>query len=770
MYIKKNMRFHLKKENFHKLNGLKMFYSLIVAILACILIIGTFSCLYLKKMQEVVKSDSINYLQEVSKQVNINVKNMITMNVSALETVNQIFQSQKYSTIEQVMEILVQEKKRWGFSQISIVDEQGKGCCNNGIETYIGLKDNLQKDIDTKEYSIFPVIHANGKSDIAFVCPIKELNIENKKFKMIIGTYDIENLNSILSLKAFEGNGYAHIINKDGTVMIRSNHPLAEQKGENLVRILSMQKIDKGNSIEQFVNDLRNNRTGFIGYTMNGIHKYMTYIPVEIQDWYLLSIVPAFVVDTKSNELFKMTALICFSVTFIFCIIFVIAWNLQLLNKKKLEQIAYEDDITDGKTQGWFEQNFQEILFNKLPHETYCMIYANVQKFKLINDREGRKGGDRLLREVNEALSSILMIGEIMCRLSADHFALLLKYNTEENLKDRLKKAQLYLNSIAVGANQKKLGVKMTFGVYIIKSPNLDLTTMLDRANIARINIIKSSGKDMVYRIYDDTMRYKMLREKELEEKMMEALDRKEFVVYLQPKVELTNETVIAAEALVRWKGEEGIIFPDEFIPLFEKNGFIAQLDLYVFEIVCCLLRKWIEEEKPIVTISVNLSKVNLEIPNFFQHYEAILKREKVPPEYIEFEFTETTVYDNTETLAETIDYIHSIGCVCSMDDFGSSYSSLNLLKDVDVDILKLDKAFFRETARLNHRDLDIVEGIVEMAKKIHLKTVAEGVEQAEQIEFLKKIKCDMVQGFYYAKPMPIENFETFILEYNKNK
>lgn len=252
-----------------------------------------------------------------------------------------------------------------------------------------------------------------------------------------------------------------------------------------------------------------------------------------------------------------------------------------------------------------------------------------------------------------------------------------------------------------------------------------------------------------------------MVREKEIENKMQDALKNHEFEVYLQPKVELKGETIAGAEALVRWNDPEyGLISPAEFIPIFEKNGFIVNLDLYMFEQVCGLLQSWIEKGYEPVPVSVNLSHVHLKNPDFLKEFRAIFQKYKLPPKLLEIELTETLVFENLDLLVKVIDQFHEIGFDCSLDDFGSGYSSLNILKDVPVDTLKLDRGFFGSNQQKNDRGGYIVESIIELAKKLKMQTVSEGVETKEQVAFLKKANCDMVQGYVFAKPVPIVDFE----------
>lgn len=204
----------------------------------------------------------------------------------------------------------------------------------------------------------------------------------------------------------------------------------------------------------------------------------------------------------------------------------------------------------------------------------------------------------------------------------------------------------------------------------------------------------------------------------------------------------------------------EGMIFPNEFIPLFEKNGFIVELDLYMFEQVCKLVEKWNKKGYRKIPVSVNMSRGHFSVPGFFDQYKEILKRYDVPEESIEIELTESLFYNEMSMLKDLIDQIHEVGMLCSIDDFGSGYSSLNMLKDVEVDALKLDRVFFTDVED-NKRSKSVINSVLNLAQDLDLRTISEGVEVRSQVDYLKQVSCDYIQGYVFAKPMPVAEFES---------
>lgn len=396
-------------------------------------------------------------------------------------------------------------------------------------------------------------------------------------------------------------------------------------------------------------------------------------------------------------------------------------------------------------------------LFAKNNPEEYALFYIDVDKFKYINDMFGYDMGNDTLIHISNTIASELKEDEIFARVSADHFVLLIKYKTDDDIKTRLN--NIY-NKVQILSNPKINYYKLILdcGIYKISKSDNDINTIMDRANTARKTI--KGGHKNSFAFYDKEMHKKILKEKEIENSMVDALNNGEFIVYFQPKYSLSDYQIIGAEALVRWDNpQKGLIPPIEFIPVFERNGFIVNIDFYVFEEVCKKIREWMDEGQKVVPISVNLSRMHFVNSNFIEEFKLIVDKYKIPTRLIELELTETAVLDNIEGLLDTMNNLKEKGFVISMDDFGTGYSSLNLLKELPVDILKLDRAFFTEKDESNNEKI-VISNVIKMAKELKMKVISEGVETISQVEFLKQIGCDMVQGYLFSKPMPVKEFE----------
>lgn len=412
----------------------------------------------------------------------------------------------------------------------------------------------------------------------------------------------------------------------------------------------------------------------------------------------------------------------------------------------------------DAVTGGINKQELQMIAQSMLDgHEDYVLVYTNLDKFKMINDAYGSEEGDFILRRVQRIFDSELVSEEVCGRIMADNFGILMHFHSLEKLEERLRRMFRQVSDLHNDEGEV-YNLHVSCGICDAKNGEYDFSRMMERANLARENIRKGVFS-ISMGVYDNKDREQLERERHIEMKMQDALTNKHFRPFLQAKYEMKNERVAGAEALCRWfDPEEGMIYPGEFIPLFEKNGFIVNLDLYMFEEVCKIIDRWEMAGCSIIPISVNLSRANFNNLNFFKHYKDIMKKYNIPKKSIEFELTESLFYENFNQVNELIDEIHSMGFLCSIDDFGSGYSSLNMLKDVNVDILKLDRVFFSETD--SEKSQNIVKSVIELAQALNLKTISEGIEYQSQLDFLKEVGCDYVQGYIYAKPVEVDVFE----------
>lgn len=383
--------------------------------------------------------------------------------------------------------------------------------------------------------------------------------------------------------------------------------------------------------------------------------------------------------------------------------------------------------------------------------EDFLIICSDVKNFKLVNDIFGMAAGDELLLKITEAIQKNNIPSSVYGRLENDRFALFLP----------VKYKQLIIDSVVEKAFRIERAVDylihIDIGIYEITDREIPVSIMCDRAIMA-LNTIKENLQEVVA-YYDDAMRAEALKEQELVGRLQRAIEEEELQIHLQPQVDC-NGKGIGAEALIRWQHpEKGLLMPGAFIELFENNGMIAKVDRYIWETVCRQLKKWKEEGRKYVYLSVNISPKDFYYMDICQVFTDLVKKYDIAPENLRLEITETAFMKNSEQQLKLIDKLRENGFIVEMDDFGSGYSSLNMLKDIEVDIMKLDMKFFSKTKN-EDRAKKILKMVVGLSKELNMPVIAEGVETEEQVKFLTKIGCNMFQGYFFAKPMPVSQFE----------
>lgn len=424
--------------------------------------------------------------------------------------------------------------------------------------------------------------------------------------------------------------------------------------------------------------------------------------------------------------------------------------------------MAERDSVTGLYTKFKFYQEVRMLLADAKDGD-FAFVRIDIDRFKMINNFYGIKEGDKVLVSVAKELNRIAMVFDDFAygRLENDVFAVCLPYK-EENIDLMAKAIQINLKKV-----NKDYNIKVSCGVYIIKDRTMDVSEMYDRAFLAAKNCKGKFVESIAY--YDDSMIENMRQEQFIINEVNKAIEEEQFEVFLQPKINLVTDKSYGAEALIRWKHpDRGMISPGEFIPVYERNGIIGRLDQYMWRHVCILLRRWLDEGKNPNPISVNVSRVNIYNPHLVEILKKLITEYRIPAGLLNLELTESAFMEDQALVMNTMSRLHDIGFKIMMDDFGSGYSSLNVLKDMEVDYLKVDMKFLQQSQKFNNsKGEKVITSVIRMAKWLHLPSIVEGVETLEQVDFLKCIGCEYAQGFYYAKPMPIVEYEAFLEKEN---
>lgn len=456
------------------------------------------------------------------------------------------------------------------------------------------------------------------------------------------------------------------------------------------------------------------------------------------------------------------------------CLLFCVVTLITALFIVKYTKARFNyDELTGLYTIEKFKSEARKILATAKPDE-YALVCIDINKFQYLTDSLGRETANSVLNVLGGHFKKTAPNDAILTRRYADNFAMLIHTSFGPIIEDYI------INMISVVSKMGNLlplhyTLEFSTGVYAVSNPHEDIEIMIHKANTAR-TAGKYSPNPSRISFYSEEMSLNSEHEKEILFDMNRAFEANEFIAYYQPKFNFDDGKCIGAEALVRWKHhKKGLLEPGYFVPLFERNGFISKVDIRMFEQVCQFLDKWNKSgeggtcPKPI-TVSCNLSRYQLYNPEFAKEYSKIASNYQIEPSKIELELTESLMMDNKKRLLKAMNEIKKAGFDISVDDFGSGFSSLALLKDIPASVIKLDKEFFANSApdgsgeeKDIHKDNIIVNSVIDMAKKLDMTTVAEGVEEESQAKQLREMGCDIAQGYFYAKPMSAEDFERLL-------
>ena len=472
------------------------------------------------------------------------------------------------------------------------------------------------------------------------------------------------------------------------------------------------------------------------------------------QEWILANIVPI--------VLLSLTVIVCVIVLAFYIYHKKVAYN-TLVNENKLLQLSCYDELTGAYNRNYFLKLIDQKIKNREP---WTLIALNIHSFKYINHTYGTYRADQLLCKMKDILEHDLKDGELLCRPTADSFYLATAESRSEDVKGRINRVESLLKAMA---DDLLDGYRLSIYCGAISSATSPDPSSI-QANLNGLMVAlahaKQSGDSNVC-MYDDSIHQQEQLRQYIEANMYRALEEDEYQVYLQPKMNLNTGKVESAEALVRWQTKErGLLFPNQFIPLFEQNGFCKQLDLYMLEKSCQLLKQWMDQGHPPISISINQTKSLFVSGDYLDKLLEITSRYQISPQYIVLEILEGLAFENIKELNNTIARLHKAGFRVSMDDFGSGYSSLNTLGKLHIDQIKLDRMFLMDVrADQKSSQNDVMLLIFALAKKLGVETVTEGVETQADEALIQSMGCNYGQGYYYSKPIPAKEFCNVFLE-----
>ena len=650
-------------------------------------------------------------------------------------------------------ESIVETNKANSFISMCYMDKDGVGVINNpgyGTMTDITLQDCNPYAADAIQRAM------EGESAISRLFDSEVY--QSKIFVYAVPVYSGDELTGVLSASdtidiftdiangkaVMGGDGYVHIINESGQFLVRSENTLVKENIDTIFNGPYLSGDTKARTLDALSN--QENIFGEFDYKGEACHFYLASL--GLNGWYL------FCVNTIWGTVFPFSnVLILFGVVTLLILILV---NVLLYSgyhqfrktNKALLHIAYWDDITGAENSVRFDQNFREICENRTDHS---VVALNIHNFKGINDLFGRNRGDKVLRYIKKVIETSLREGEFFCRDSADQFYMLFLDTDKDAICQRLRNLIDHVSRASLEYGEYSYELSLYSGVAVGGDR--------EKALVALQSIQHTHKTDIAF--YNKALHDELRRKNSIESQMYPALQNKEFKMFLQPKFDLRTNAITGAEALVRWQNPDGSYrYPGEFIPLFEENGFCLQLDMYMVDKACAQIRDWMDKGIEPIPISVNQSKMLISDLKYPEHLEGTLNKYGVDTSLITLEILERVAIDDLSTLSRQINALHQKGFKISMDDFGSGYSSLNMLYNLNIDELKIDRGFLIKTATTDEKRRRIIlEEIIRFAKKLGIVTVAEGIETAEDRDNLLSMRCDCGQGYFFERPMNAADF-----------
>ncbi|MCI2321430.1 EAL domain-containing protein [Clostridioides difficile] len=714
----------------------------------------TMGDIYIEDTKHLLMSEAKIHIKEVAVQGSQLAQRQIEKDLDVLNIFSNYYASNPDIPNEEKMKNLLDEMENQKFYTMAIVDINGNAENTKGDKFSVKDREFFKNSIKGKKYVSSPYVDEVNKSIKKIAISVPLLN-NDKVVGVLYCTYNINTLMKLINISFYENNSISYVVKNNGTIIL---HPQGDSLSKNIYKLLKQDNdIQEVNRLKK---ELQENKTGATVLNMLEERRYLGYATMDngnsennyIKDWNLIFSIPETVVFSNSKQIINRAVYAVLSIVLIFIAIIFYIIYIKKSNEKEILSLAYEDKVTYIGNQNKFYRECSKYLLDK-PSLNYIIVYFDINNFKMINDTFGYEFGDNLLITIAKALKEELTEGEVYARLSSDYFAIFCDY---KNGRNKIIRKLDNIRSNIESNLSIVFEISLCVGIYFVEEGEVDIQKAVNKANMAR-SVAK--GKNINYAIYNEDVRNKLSEESMILDDIKIALVKNQFEVYYQPKFSLVTGEMIGSEALIRWNHpEHGFISPAVFIPIAEKSKLILKIGRFVFERVCNDLYEWKKQGKKIVPVSVNLSRVELYQPDIVKFINKTIKMYNLSSDFIEIEITETVAINELNILKNVLNELRTYGFSISMDDFGTGYSSISCLRDMPIDILKLDKSFLGGIEH-DERSRNIAKSIVSLAKSLDLVVIIEGVESKEQAELMKQFGCDLVQGFYFARPMPAKNF-----------
>ena len=732
--------------NVPKQEGRALLRTTLASAVAILLALTVGLWLYSRDIARKMERQVLQSLQDVAAQNVLVIQREIEGKFQLMKTTAQRFDGDNGVTDEFLLARLRSTVELYDMKRMGIAEADGKARTTDSETLDIGTRLYFRQSMTGKTVITDTMVDmVDGLTINVYSTPVYGGGTVKR---VLFATYDTEHLRTLLDVPCFSGEGFSYIVDKNGDVVAAPRAgmdnvftEMGGTGGEEQARA----------AVAQMRRDFSAGASNSVRYGAGGQERCVYYTPLQINDWYLLTAVPGQVLNERITPVLRVTDLICVLVALVFLLGAGRVVYSQYRAKQQVERLAYVDPLTGG----YSAVRFQMLLPQQLAKNPGPAAFAvmDLDNFRMLNDVYGTAAGDDMLRAVWAAWRACLGPEELVTHRTADRFMILLFYRDEGQLRGRLQDFYTHLR-----AQAKNLDAPVptpSIGVYPVPRPAPDMEVLYGRAAMARDTV--KGNRRRIHAFYSEEMKAREQEDQAMANAMDDALKNGEFAAWYQPKYDAVSQCIVGAEALVRWQKPDGtLILPGRFIPLFEKNSAVTALDEAMFDNVLRQQLAWREQGMPLLPISVNLSRAHLGQTSFIRACAKKMEDAGLPVSCIQFELTESAAMDRQQ-MSETLRELHVCGFTVLLDDYGTGYSSLQALEQLYFDVMKLDKSFVDEIGTL--RGEAVLHSTIALAQALGMKTVAEGVETQAQYEFLRAAGCDEIQGFYFAQPMPADQF-----------
>ena len=693
--------------------------------------------IYSSKLKQIIKEEAKIALENVSSQNIINLTSTISDKRNLLIELAKIIEGNKNFNIDHIIEELKLYSKTNRFYNMGIIDKHGIG------HTTLGEK------LDLSEYDYF-INGMNGFSEITsghisedgkgilniFTVPIY---MEDKVEMILTATYKASDFSKLINITSFDGKGQSMVVDSSGN-LVSQVHDINSDELKEIYKF-----NNKNDTLNILKGSIGKGDEDMISYQYLGEDYLAYYEKVGINDWYLISYAPKKEVY-KNIQSINEIILKAYIFMYISIIIFLLIFFKEYINyQKKISKIIFIDELTNEKNGEYLKVYFKDM--SKADKLGKYAVVMDIDKFKNINLMYGSNIGDELLKYIPSIFKDLLPNDKIF-KFEADVFVGIICGDSQENITNKISKIQ---NRIKEDIEKKIIvPMNLSFGACSLEEFE-DLHSIYNNALISK-NEIKGNVNQKI-NFFNEDNKNKIIENREIESKFIDSLKNNEFEVWYQPKYDMKTNEIYGAEALIRWREKDDkLISPAKFIPVFENSGQILELDETVIEITFQNIYEMEKLGLDIKPISINLSRVHVENIGIVDKIKDLMEKYKINPSYISFEITETALIENNYLINEIVRNLQKIGFEVDIDDYGTGNSTLNSLYSSNFNTLKLDKSFIDN---IGDSKMDIIiKSTINMANKLGMKIVAEGVENKEQVKFLLENNCSIAQGYYYSKPL----------------